>query len=382
MRNSYRAWLACTLFWLLFGLMYAFQINEMLRQSGQIAHWQALNLGIAGNLFWVPVTMGFWALAARFPPDGVRKFHLALRLIAALAITVFLRAVFVYLFNPILHWYEVLPDFSTVLKASVQNNLLMVAMLIGSVHGLVYFEREKRAQLRLSELQAKLTKAQLDALSARLNPHFLFNAMNSIAELVHQDANAADRMILSLSELLRKSLAAQPSQTVALSEELELLKHYLAIEHIRLAERLQLRWLIDADCLPAQVPVMILQPLVENAIVHAISKRRAPGLVCISAARLGANLRICISDSGASDADNSASTQPDRQRAAINSGLGLSNTRARLSELYGAEYRLEITTANAASLANQTSQTPLLIGLHVEIEIPWQSPQTPAQIAP
>ena len=368
MIKSYKVWLACTLVWLLVGLMYASQISEMLRQTGQAASWHALNLGIGGSLFWVPVTMGFWAIAERYPQIGVRAAHLLLRLIVAIALVVFLRALFVYFCNPILHWYAVLPAFSTVLIDSAQNNLLMIAMLIGSVHGLVYFERAKRAQIRVAELQGKLSKAQLDALSAQLNPHFLFNALNSIAELVHVDADAADRMIVSLAELLRKSLAAQPSQTNRLADELALLKHYLGIEQIRLAERLQVRWEVQPDCLVALVPVMILQPLVENAIVHAIAKRHAPGLVRISAERFGSMLHIRIADSGA----------PDSHKSAIESGVGLSNTRQRLAQLYGDNFRLELSREPPTEFANQTMQTGApptgaLHGVTVIIEIPWQT---------
>ncbi len=375
MIKSYKAWLACTLVWLLVGLMYASQISEMLRQTGQAASWHALNLGVGGSLFWVPVTMGFWALAERFPLDNVHAVHLLFRLMVAIAGVVFLRALFVYFCNPILHWYAVLPTFSKVLIDSAQNNLLMVAMLIGSTHGLVYFERAKHAQIRLAQLQSELSKAQLDALSAQLNPHFLFNALNSIAELVHVDAHAADRMIDSLAQLLRKSLAAQPSHTNALADELELLKHYLSIEKIRLAERLLVRWEIQPDCIAAQVPVMILQPLVENAIVHAIAKRHAPGLVRISAERVGQRLRIDIADSGAPE------SQKELASAAIESGFGLSNTRQRLAQLYGNDFRLELSSFRPVEPVNQAEQASRLDGVTVVIEIPWQTAANPADEA-
>ena len=132
----------------------------------------------------------------------------------------------------------------------------------------------------------------------QLNPHFLFNTLHSISELVHEDAEAADRMIARLSDLLRRSLDTN-EQEVPLREELEFLGLYLEIERARFDERLTVSYAIPADLESAFVPNMILQPLVENAIRHGIAPRLTGGSVAISAHRAGSELLLTVSDNGA-----------------------------------------------------------------------------------
>ena len=172
--------------------------------------------------------------------------------------------------------------------------------------------------------------ALLEALRAQLNPHFLFNALNSVAEMVHIDGELADRMLVALSALLRDALKQEPQQERPLREEIAAIEHYLTIEKIRLGERLQVRWDVDPACLEAPVPVLILQPLVENAIVHAIARRKASGMLAIAASDAGDTLLLRVENSAAPD-------DGDRR----GNGIGLRSVADRLHLLYGERARMQ-----------------------------------------
>jgi two-component system LytT family sensor kinase len=165
----------------------------------------------------------------------------------------------------------------------------------------------------------------------QLQPHFLFNTLNAISALIHEDADAADRMLARLGDLLRMTLEGGEQAEVPLSQELELLKRYLAIEEVRFADRLVVRLDFAPAALQARVPSLVLQPLVENAIRHGIARRSEPGRLDVSGVVDGSSqLRLTVHNDG-----------PPLQRP-LGEGIGLRNTRARLEQLYGSEQRLAI----------------------------------------
>ncbi|MCA1560127.1 MAG: histidine kinase [Acidobacteria bacterium] len=169
-------------------------------------------------------------------------------------------------------------------------------------------------------------EARLRTLEAELHPHFLFNTLHAISTLVHTKPDAADRMISRLSDLLRITFDRSGAPRVSLQEELEFLQKYLEIEQTRFQDRLTVKFDIEPDTLDAEVPRLILQPLVENAIKHGVSPRSAPGLVRISARRSEGTLHLEVSDDGVGLSPGG--------RARLHTGVGLSNTRARLECLY------------------------------------------------
>src|ERR1700686_1143876 len=175
----------------------------------------------------------------------------------------------------------------------------------------------------------------------QLQPHFLFNSLNTISVLMMRDAEAANRMLVRLSELLRLSLDHVSSQEVTLRQELQFLNGYLEIEQTRFQDRLTIDKQIEPATLDAAVPNMILQPLVENAIRHGIAKRPEPGTVEIRSRVEGANLRLEIRDNGTGLATNSNSSS---------TGLGLANTRARLQQLYGSQHQFELGNASVGGV--------------------------------
>src|SRR5215472_10673805 len=192
--------------------------------------------------------------------------------------------------------------------------------LVGVAHAVRFYERAKSRDQREAELKSRLAQARLQALRMQLNPHFLFNTLNSIASLVH-DQPQAEEMIEALSDLLRLTLKASDRHEVTLREELQFLDRYLLIEQIRFGERLRVEKQIPAAALDALVPILILQPLVENAVRHGIESQIAPGVIRITAERAGRNLRLCVTDNG-----RGVGTA----KNGVSEGVGLSNTRARL----------------------------------------------------
>jgi two-component system, LytTR family, sensor kinase len=190
---------------------------------------------------------------------------------------------------------------------------------------LLTLERHRRSQgreLQAARLERQLAEARLQALRSQLNPHFLFNALNSVSSLVYDDAETADIMIQKLGELLRLSLDRARGPEIRLSEELTFVQSYLDIERLRFAERLQVKVDIEAETLLALVPAFALQPLVENAVHHSIAPRRG-GHVEITARREQGCLVLAVIDDGPGIAPGSAER------------VGLANTRARLEQLYG-----------------------------------------------
>jgi two-component system, LytTR family, sensor kinase len=214
------------------------------------------------------------------------------------------------------------------------ETVLTYWMLIGIQHAWQYYrryqEREKEAlrlELRASELQTQLTQAQLGALKMQLQPHFLFNTLNAITVLIRQRKSLeAERTIAQFSDLLRLVLEDVDSQEVPLRRELTFLKLYLSIEEVRFQDRLRVETVIDPATLDANVPHMILQPIVENAIRHGIGRSSSAGRIVIRSFRSTDGLQIAVEDDG-------PGLPPDFSTR--DHGVGLANTRARLRQLYG-----------------------------------------------
>jgi len=216
-----------------------------------------------------------------------------------------------------------------------------------------YQKRYREGEVRATRLEAQLAQAQLQALKMQLHPHFLFNTLHSISALIHKDPDAADKMIARLGDFLRMTLENSGMQEVSLAQELEFLKCYLEIERIRFRDRLTVQMDIEPRTLDARLPNLILQPIVENAIRHGISPRTCPGRIEINAKRLNGTLQVAVTDNGPGLASDS------NTGSIVKEGVGLSNTEARLKQLYGADHRLD--------LSNTTKG-----GLTVVLEIPFR----------
>jgi len=221
-------------------------------------------------------------------------------------------------------WKKV--DYSFV--ANFQSSLPTYWLILFAYLAFDYYVKYRDRELRGVQLAAELSRAQLQALKMQLEPHFLFNTLNSISSLMYRDVEAADAMLVRLSEFLRLTLDRELDQEVTLQEELEFVRRYLEIEKIRFEDRLTVSVDVGHDVGEARVPTLALQPLIENAIHHGIASRLAGGSIAIRARRDDGTLRISVADDGVA----SCGEHP-RER------IGLANTRARLEQLYGAAQR-------------------------------------------
>jgi len=206
-------------------------------------------------------------------------------------------------------------------------DILVYWSLFGVCQGITNFRSSQQRERRAAELEARLTRSKLQALRMQINPHFLFNTLNAISTLIYVNPRAADEMLGDLSELLRRCLDSMEEQEIPLARELEFIRAYVGIEQKRFGDRLRMEQHVPDDLMQAVVPALILQPLVENAIRHGIEPQRAPGLVTIEARRDGNRLHLIVTDDGKGP--------PAGDAGLTKRGIGLSNTQARLKELYG-----------------------------------------------
>jgi sensor histidine kinase YesM len=201
-----------------------------------------------------------------------------------------------------------------------------------------YRERERQA----AAMRTELVEARLQALRMQLNPHFLFNTLNAVLGLIHENPKAADRMLVLLGDLLRCTLDKGQIHEVPLREELKCLQLYLKIEQMRFGDRLSISYEVDADTQDAMVPQLILQPLVENALRHGLLPRDEPGQLRIIARAVQGDLLLTVRDDGVGF--------PIVPEGAIHEGVGLCNVRSRLSHLYGGEHRLMLRNVPAGGV--------------------------------
>jgi two-component system, LytTR family, sensor kinase len=208
--------------------------------------------------------------------------------------------------------------------------VLFTSLWLCVIFGLESFERWKRERERLLTLQRHLAETQLSQLRAQLQPHFLFNALNTISAVMQVDVARADALLAQLADLLRASLQASVRQTTSLREEIELLRRYAQIMQERFADRVTVSWDVAADAGDGEVPAMLLQPLLENAFKHGVEQSREPVAISIRARRGPESLSVTVRNSGSTLA------------ASGRGGIGLANCRERIALLYGDRARLDV----------------------------------------
>jgi sensor histidine kinase YesM len=216
-----------------------------------------------------------------------------------------------------------------------------------------YYVRLREKEVRESQLETRLAQAQLHALQQQIHPHFLFNALNTIAGLVRaEEKQRAVEMIAGLSELLRASFDGGSRQEVTLGQELDIVRRYLEIEQLRFSDSLRVQINVPQETRMGLVPNLILQPLVENAVKHGVAVRPGGGTIEIVASKIGGSLRIDIIDDG----PGINATEP----AGRDGGVGLSNTRERLERMYGSHQTLELANLDGG-------------GVRATIRVPWHT---------
>jgi two-component system, LytTR family, sensor kinase len=225
-----------------------------------------------------------------------------------------------------------------------------------------FLQVEEQAD-RLERLEAQATSAQLAMLRYQLNPHFLFNTLNSISTLVLlKQTEPANAMLTRLSGFLRHTLVSEPGARVTVAQEVETLKLYLDIERMRFEERLRTVFSIDPAAADACIPSFLLQPLVENAVKYAVSPQEEGARISLSAQRLGQRLRLTVSDTGPGLQSRGKNTLPAAFGGSgkpVSTGVGLANIRDRLAQAYGNDHLFEI-------------RSPADGGFTVVIELPYE----------
>jgi two-component system, LytTR family, sensor kinase len=355
-------WIWIASIWSGFALVDAMDTVLVMRGEGMHHAWT--KLFVTTILSWLP-----WALSTtlvlrlgrRFPPVTLRPLvnwlaHLA----ACAAIGLVFSAWTTWMnvrFNPYAYT-SMRGTFANLWFDKFYNGILTFLVLYAAIVTVSYVldsrERLAREQTETARLNELLSKAQLDALRRQIEPHFLFNTLNSVSGLVREGRNdAAVSMIVGLSDFLRRVLQDSTQQQVPLGEEMEFAQKYLDIQKVRFAERLQLSVDVPRELYPAQVPSLILQPMVENAVKHGIAKRAQGGAIRIAASRCDGVLTLSVCNDGPSLPADWEMTRP---------GIGISNVRTRLQSLYGDAFELSMRNQDAGGVEVSVSLPFMVAG--------------------
>jgi signal transduction histidine kinase len=328
-------------FWTLLGVAFASQFYFSSAQFGNPVSWsRALTYSLAD--WW---TFALLSVPAIWMARLVRIEHPhRVRAAAAHAlVSVLFSVAYMALRGTIAIWQSpsasFAQSFNALLFKTWHFNLLVYWVIVAVTVAFDYARKLRERELRAAELERRLTEARLQALQMQLNPHFLFNTLHAISSLMHQDVEAADRMLVKLSDLLRRALDTSDTQEVTLREELEFLRNYAEIEQTRFGKRLEIDMKISREALDALVPNLVLQPLLENAIQHGIEPHARPGRVDVIAQVQGESLLLEVRDNGAGIMNGKPVE-----------GIGLSNTRSRLAQLYGARQSFGIENADGGGV--------------------------------
>src|SRR5208282_5671238 len=334
-----RVWAAGFVLWTVLALLSATGAHVYMASMGSPESWaQLLAWSVSVSFIWSLITPVVYELARRFTFDrNTWTTALTIHLAACIGLT-FVASAVIVLLDPVVTWTpeKHVPFFAhTLARAFMDLQRYWYIVLI--TQAISYYGKYQERELQSSQLEAQLALAQLEVLKIQLEPHFLFNTLNSIAALARNDGLAAENMTLQLADLLRFSLDAVGIHEVPLSRELTFLQKYIDIQQTRFQDRLQVEMDIQPHTLSALVPNLLLQPLVENAIRHGIGPRRAPGFIRISTRQVFDELWMEISDNGLGLTGYGGMAPLE--------GVGLNNTRARLQQLYNHDHKMMLEDA-------------------------------------
>ena len=342
----YPRWWFVLAIWTAWGLLLATQVTWYTSLGTRPTPFlTALRLNMPGALVWAVFTPAAIWLARRLPPfEGPHWPRGVAVHVVASAVAVFLEVLLVTVNG---RWVRgPMPDDGPMLGSALRwsiwwypSDCWLYWVIVAADYGVTHYRRLRERELRASQLEAQLAEARLQALKTQLQPHFLFNALHTIGQLVRtgQDALAV-QVVAGLGDLLRRVLDGAGTQEVSLKQELEFLRSYLDVEQVRFRDRLKAVVDAEPDTLDARVPYLILQPLVENAIRHGIAPRATTGRLLISARRIAGRLHLTVRDDGSGLVSGGMSRD--------SRGVGLANTSERLRQLYGDAASFEVVGAD------------------------------------
>ena len=330
-------WLALDVgVWSGLALLFALQ-SEAMREGGpSLTFGKLLAIQLAGWLPCALLTPAVGWLALRVPLSGLQRGRAVLVHVAgavAFAVVGGMIMGSAEFALPFLHGEPTLAQAALdgVVRYFVWD-LMVYVMIVAAFTAIASARALREREVAAAQLQAQLAEARLHVLTAQLQPHFLFNTLHAISALVHDDPKQADRLLARLSDLLRHSLRSGSRVETTLDEELAFLEKYVDIQEARFGDRLRVTFQVDQDVSEARVPQLLLQPLVENAIRHGISRRAARGCVELTARQESGRLLLTVRDDGIGLPPNGT----------MREGIGLSTTRARLQQLYGDDHDFAI----------------------------------------
>jgi two-component system, LytTR family, sensor kinase len=318
-------WLLAFLLWSILGLLFAMPNlaahNWPHPLLGSLAQWWSWGL-VTPLIFWVDARLPF------------KEKQLGKRVLAQLLPSLALTTLYTYVFAAVravvgLGNWSALADprlLASAFRGGILWSWLVYWLIFGALQIYRYYHHYLASELRLERMERSFSQARLNALRMQLDPHFLFNALNTVSSQVERDPRLARSMIEHLGDLLRLSLEARDRQEVPLAEEMAFLDHYTAIQRIRFGSSLRIETHIAPEVKYALVPCLIVQPLVENAIRHGISRRASGGAVTVTAVRSAEQVEIRVIDDGVG--------LPPGWTLENSTGLGLSVTRERIAGLH------------------------------------------------
>jgi two-component system LytT family sensor kinase len=353
---------------MLFGLIEAAQVHWRDAFTMRPSSWEyALRVAMPPWLLYGLLAPGAFLLAERFRLDRRPRWSAALAHVTGAALFAVVHqygvaSIFSIMGGGGVLTSAVLMKFQKLLILNFALDVVIYCAFVGGFHALLYYREFRARELAASQLQTGLTQARLEALRAQLNPHFLFNTLNGISALALKgDRDGVVQMLSLLSDLLRLSLDAHLPQSVPLSDEIAFIDRYLELQRIRFSDRLEIQKTIEPETLRALVPSLLLQPVVENAVIHGVAARRGPGRIDIVIRREGDELSLEVNDTGPGFKPGTPVTPG--TIGDDGNGVGLRNTRARLHHMYG----------DAQSLTCHTLATG---GASVAIRIPFTAAST------
>ena len=320
------------------------QVIQAVRLNRTAEGWKSVLGELIFSYLWLALTPLVIWLSKSFRIEGGQRFKsLTIHFLACIVLLLIDGLLFTIISIPF-GWYSNLTPFSNRYFLLILNftpsNVMFYWGIVVIEHALDYYRKLQDRELRASQLEAQLAQAQLQVLKMQLHPHFLFNTLNAISALIRESPDEADEMVSRLGDLLRMTLETAGLQEVPFKKELEFLKHYLDIEQTRFQDRLKVEMAIEPDTLDGLVPSMILQPLVENSVRHGVAPRPEGGCIKIKAWLDNSLLRLEVEDDG----PGLGGDAPPKER------VGLTNTRARVSNLYGDEHGLRLRHASGGGL--------------------------------
>ena len=325
--------------WTLVGLLFAFQYFLFRKASGEPYTLLSFFRTLTGWWMWVGLTpIALW-IARRFPIERPNW----LRSIARHLLGWFLVATLdLLLYQPVVMLLARLSDTDYALRETLELYLLgtytfdlfVYAAIVAVAHAINYHRKLREREVQASRLQAQLAQARFQALKMQLHPHFLFNTLHAVSALMDEDVATARHMLTLLGELLRLTLDRAAQQEIPLTHEVAFIERYLEIQQLRFRGQLGVQIHIDADVQAASVPTLILQPIVENAVIHGTAPEGC-SRIDIRAFHRKRILYLQVTDNGPG--------LPRREgRPVLRNGIGLCNTRERLQQRYGADGRLSL----------------------------------------